>query len=234
MGWCCASGYGFFSSQFVPGVLSHTRHILILPTVKLPMAHWWASQTETRRNFYFCFVCLNQDCHVDINNRKYFQDASFSGLFPRNAKSSRLLSCQWAGKNIHNRLVKAASCHCHAAHVQNDSRAWGHTCRVQSSNLCFHVALAAQPLSQQDSTAKSPSCPLSHPFLTPPPPRVCTHADTPPVHNPSVRKQFLCLEPQKKANLKHARIGNGQGARSRAVQVTVERTQTWRWKSSYL
>lgn len=148
MGWCHGSDYGFFL-------------VLILPIVKMHVAHWWASQIETRRNFYFCFVFLNQDCHVDINKHKYFQDTAFSGLFPLNAKSSRLLSCQRADKNIHNHLVKAASCHCHAAHVQNDSRAWGRTCRVQSSSLCFHVALAAQPLPQQDSIAKSPSCSLS-------------------------------------------------------------------------
>lgn len=43
---------------------------------------WWASQPETRRNFYFCFAFSNRDWRTNINKHKYFQKAAFSGLFP--------------------------------------------------------------------------------------------------------------------------------------------------------
>lgn len=212
-------------------VLSHTRHTLSLSIVKLRVARWWVSQPETRSNFYFCFLFLNQDCCDGINKHKYSQKAAFSGFFPLIQRAASYYSVNEQTRTPTTIWWKQLS----ATTVQHRLRMMaklGDGCTDPRAPACASRWLW-QPSRCPSGMAwpRPPAAPSPRPLLIPPPPHVCMHAGTQPIQNPCVRKQFICLEPQNQANLKHARVWNGQGARSRAIRVAAERTQTWRWKS---
>lgn len=210
---------------------SHTGHTLSLSIVKLHVAHWWASQPDTRRNCYFCLVFLNWDWRSDINKHKYFQKAAFSGFFPLIQRAASYYSVKEQTRtptNIWSKELPATTMQC----TLKMTAELGDVCTDPKAPARASRWLW-QPSRCPCGTARPhpPAAPSPHPLLIPPPPHVCTHAGTQPIQNPGVRKQFICLERQNQANLKHARVWNSQGAWSRAAWVAAERTQTWRWKS---
>lgn len=180
---------------------------------------WWASQPETRRNFYFCFAFSNRDWRTNINKHKYFQKAAFSGLFPLIQRAASYYPVTEQTRTptaiCSEQLPATAMQHMLKTTAELEDISTEPRAAAPASWWLWQPSRTPWPHSL-------PSSPSPQPLFIPPVP-AGRHSGHPASSEPRVRKQFLCLHPQNQANLKHAHLWNYQGAKRGAVWVIEER-----------